>query len=174
VIVTESRFSRKYDSHGRHGIHGRHAPQKYAESFRVGVTGYKMTFSLDEIGEVVKELIRAARDSKVWLFYGEMGAGKTTLIKAICKEMGVHSTMTSPTFSIVNEYDKDIYHFDFYRLKNEVEAYDIGVEEYLDSGKYCFIEWPERIPSLLPTARFEIRLEIENPTHRRIHYQRYE
>ncbi len=90
--------------------------------------------------------------------------------------LGVHSVMTSPTFSIVNEYEgtsgEVFYHFDFYRLKNEEEAYDIGVEEYLDSGRLCLIEWPERIPSLLPDERFEIHLEIESPTVRRIHYQK--
>lgn len=136
------------------------------------------SFTLDEIENVVKDLIRAAGDCSVWLFYGEMGAGKTTLIKAICRALGVHAPMTSPTFSIVNEYNADdgrvFYHFDFYRLKKEEEAYDIGVEEYLDSGRPCFIEWPDRIPSLLPTSRFELKIEIESATQRRIHYQRYE
>jgi tRNA threonylcarbamoyladenosine biosynthesis protein TsaE len=131
-----------------------------------------MIFTREELDDVAKRLLREAGDNKVWLFHGEMGSGKTTLIKAICKVLGVHSTMTSPTFSIVNEYDETVYHFDFYRLKNEEEAYDIGVEEYLDSGRFCFIEWPERIPSLLPSTRFEINLEIESPTHRRIHYQK--
>jgi tRNA threonylcarbamoyladenosine biosynthesis protein TsaE len=135
-----------------------------------------MTFTLDDLENVVKDLIRAAGDCTVWLFYGEMGAGKTTLIKAICGALGVHSLMTSPTFSIVNEYNSDhggvFYHFDFYRLKNEEEAYDIGVEEYLDSGRVCFIEWPERISSLLPPSRFELHIEITSPTQRRIHYQK--
>lgn len=136
------------------------------------------TFTLSELEKVVKDLIKAAGDSRVWLFYGEMGAGKTTLIKAICRALGVHAPMTSPTFSIVNEYNADdgdvFYHFDFYRLKNEEEAYDIGVEEYLDSGRFCFIEWPERISSLLPQSRFELHIEIESPTQRRLVYQRYE
>lgn len=134
------------------------------------------SFALDEIEKVAKDLIKAAENSMVWLFYGEMGAGKTTLIKAICRALGVHSLMTSPTFSIVNEYSGDngrvFYHFDFYRLKNEEEAYDIGVEEYLDSGRHCFVEWPERVPSILPQARFEIHIDIESPTQRRIHYQK--
>src|SRR5882762_9720679 len=130
-------------------------------------------FTLDELDSVVKELLVAGNPFRIWVFHGEMGAGKTTLIKGICKELGVTSVMTSPTFSIVNEYEGNdiIYHFDCYRLKNENEAYDIGLEEYLDSGKLCLIEWPERIPSLLPASRFEIKLEIESPTHRRIHYQ---
>ena len=135
-----------------------------------------MTFPLEELDTVAKKLLVSAGNSSVWLFHGEMGAGKTTLIKAVCKMLGVHSVMTSPTFSIVNEYEganaEVFYHFDFYRLKNEEEAYDIGVEEYLDSGRLCLIEWAERIPSLLPASRFEIHLEIESPTLRRIHYQK--
>lgn len=132
------------------------------------------SFTLDELENVVKDLIRAAGDRTVWLFFGEMGAGKTTLIKAICKTLGVHSVITSPTFSIVNEYQGSdvIYHFDCYRLKNEEEAYDIGLEEYLDSGRLCLVEWPERIASLLPESRFEISLGIKSPTERRIHYQK--
>jgi tRNA threonylcarbamoyladenosine biosynthesis protein TsaE len=132
------------------------------------------TFTVDDLEKVVRDLIKTAEDRKVWLFYGDMGAGKTTLIKAICKELGVHSVMTSPTFSIVNEYEGNevIYHFDCYRLKNEEEAYDIGLEEYLDSGRLCLIEWPGRIASLLPEARFEINLEIVSATQRRIHYQK--
>ncbi len=132
------------------------------------------TFTLDDLENVVKDLFEAAGDRTVWLFNGEMGAGKTTLIKAICKSLGVHSVMTSPTFSIVNEYEgKDvIYHFDCYRLKNEEEAYDIGVEEYLDSGRLCLVEWPDKIASLLPRERFEISLEIVSQTQRSIHYHK--
>jgi tRNA threonylcarbamoyladenosine biosynthesis protein TsaE len=131
-------------------------------------------FSVEDLDPVAKKLLAESKNTAVWLFYGEMGAGKTTLIKAICKVLGVTSVMTSPTFSIVNEYDgnEKIYHFDFYRLKNEEEAYDIGIEEYLDSGHLCLIEWPERIPSLLPPSRFEIKLEIESPTQRRLYYQK--
>jgi tRNA threonylcarbamoyladenosine biosynthesis protein TsaE len=134
-----------------------------------------VSFAIEDIEHVAERLLEAAGDATVWLFYGDMGAGKTTLIKATCKKLGVESPMNSPTFAIVNEYEghgKVFYHFDFYRLKNEEEAYDIGVEEYLDSGRLCLIEWPERIPSLLPSSRFEIRLEIENATRRRIHYQK--
>jgi tRNA threonylcarbamoyladenosine biosynthesis protein TsaE len=149
-----------------------------------------MTFTLEDIDNIIEDLWVAADGCSVWLFYGEMGAGKTTLIKAICTALGVHTSMTSPTFSIVNEYNDNsgrvFYHFDFYRLKNEEEAYDIGVEEYLDSGNLCFVEWPERIPSLLPSSRFEIYIEIESlpagqaglpagqagATERRIRYQK--
>lgn len=134
-------------------------------------------FTLDDLDAVAKKLLKASENTKVWSFHGEMGAGKTTLIKAVCRELGVHSVMTSPTFSIVNEYQGNegndiIYHFDCYRLKNEEEAYDIGAEEYLDSGRLCLIEWPERIASLLPAERFEIKIEIESPVERRIHYQK--
>lgn len=106
----------------------------------------------------------------VWVFTGEMGAGKTTLIKAFCRALRVTDTLSSPTFSIVNEYrtakDTPVYHFDFYRLKREQEAVDIGVEEYLYSGQYCFIEWHERIPSLLPEEYIEIRILPEDVNHR--------
>src|SRR5690606_38259479 len=93
-----------------------------------------------------------------------MGAGKTTIIKALCKELGVTEHVTSPTFSIVNEYlglKGPIYHFDFYRLKNEQEAFDLGYEEYFYSGNYCFVEWPEKIGSLLPDDSFVIEMETD-------------
>ncbi len=92
-----------------------------------------------------------------------MGAGKTTFIKAFCEALNVEDTVSSPTFSIVNEYrypNGIIYHFDFYRLKNQAEALDIGLEEYFDSGEYCLIEWPEKIPNLLPENYLEISLEV--------------
>ena len=109
-------------------------------------------------------------DSTVYAFYGKMGAGKTTFIKAVCQELGVEDEVTSPTFAIVNEYSIDrvqsskfnvqcIYHFDFYRIKRLEEAYDIGFDDYIDSGNLCFIEWPELIEELLPEDA--IRVEIE-------------
>ena len=120
------------------------------------------SFDLQEIDKVAERLFEAGGESSVWLFEGPMGAGKTTLIKAICKQAGVLSTVQSPTFSIVNEYltaaGKIIYHFDCYRLKNTAEAYDIGVEEYLDSGYICLIEWPDRIEELLPESYVEIHI----------------
>ena len=101
------------------------------------------TFDLEEISKAAREVISVCGDETIWLFEGVMGAGKTTLIKAICQELGVLNTVQSPTFSIVNEYltnnGETIYHFDCYRLKNPTEAYDIGVEEYLDSGNLCLI-----------------------------------
>ena len=97
------------------------------------------------------------------MFYGEMGAGKTTVIKSICEYLGVNGAVTSPTFSIVNEYEgggKRLYHFDFYRLKNQTEALDMGYEEYFYSGDYCFIEWPEKIPELLPEHYVSISIAV--------------
>lgn len=137
----------------------------------------EVTFGIEELPGVAQNLLAAGAGLNVWLFHGEMGAGKTTLIKEICKALGVTSVMTSPTFSIVNEYagsNGTIYHFDFYRLKREEEAFDIGAEEYLDSGNYCFVEWPDRIPSLVPPQRFEINVVMDGPNTRRLDYQRYE
>lgn len=111
-------------------------------------------FDLEQINVVAGQVIEACTNETIWLFEGSMGAGKTTLIKAICHELGVLNTVQSPTFSIINEYltqqGDTIYHFDCYRLKNRAEAYDIGVEEYLDSGSVCMIEWPDKIADLLP------------------------
>ncbi len=108
----------------------------------------------DDLDEAVKAIIEVGKAADIWLFLGQMGAGKTTLIKAICGTLQVLDEVNSPTFSIVNEYltatDETLYHFDFYRLENEEEAYNIGVEEYFYSGNVCMIEWPERIEGLLP------------------------
>lgn len=121
--------------------------------------------SLAELDAVAGQLIDAGRSHSVWLFDGTMGAGKTTLIKAVCRRLGVVNTVQSPTFSIVNEYVTDkgepVYHFDCYRLRNEEEALDSGLEEYIDSGERCLIEWPERIAGLLPPDAWTIRLEVE-------------
>jgi tRNA threonylcarbamoyladenosine biosynthesis protein TsaE len=109
--------------------------------------------SLAELPAAAEAIITHAGNNRIFLFYGDMGAGKTTLIKSLCSVLGTADTVTSPTFAIVNEYHtgKDkIYHFDFYRLKNQTEALDMGYEEYFYAGAYCFIEWPEKIPDLLP------------------------
>ena len=106
-------------------------------------------------------MLAFAANQRIFLFYGEMGAGKTTLIKALCAQLGVIGSTSSPTFSIVNEYSgkgSTIYHFDFYRLKNQTEALDMGYEEYFYSGDYCFIEWPEKIPDLLPPHYAEVHI----------------
>ena len=131
----------------------------------------KKTFKLSELTKIAHELI-AAFTSKTICFYGDMGAGKTTLIKAIVKELGGGDDVNSPTFSIVNEYHGEKgtlgYHFDFYRLNDEFEALDLGFEEYLDHGKWIFIEWPEKITSLLPDDRNDIQLTVIDSDTREI------
>ena len=130
-----------------------------------------MTFTvqhLHELDAVADQLLEAGKAQPVWLLDGPMGAGKTTLVKALCRRLGVVNTVQSPTFSIVNEYitseGKPIYHFDCYRLRNEAEALDIGLEEYLDSGDFCLVEWPERISSLLPAESWTIQIRLEGET----------
>ncbi|MEJ7644469.1 MAG: tRNA (adenosine(37)-N6)-threonylcarbamoyltransferase complex ATPase subunit type 1 TsaE [Chryseolinea sp.] len=127
---------------------------------------------LPDIRAVAREIANRVKDLKVWLFYGTMGSGKTTLIKAICGDLGVVETTSSPTFAIVNEYEtkhqSSVFHFDFYRIKNEVEAYDIGADEYFYSGDPCFVEWPEKIPSLLPLQHGRVSIQVESNTHRTI------
>jgi len=133
----------------------------------------KEFMSIDSLDLTARRLIAASKGNKVWLFSGEMGAGKTTLIKAIGKELGVKGSMSSPTFSIINEYhtaNEPLFHFDFYRLKNEQEAYDIGVNEYFESGNYCFIEWPEKLETLIPESHFKISLQIQDSATRTIEY----
>ena len=131
--------------------------------------------SINELPEISKKIIDFAGSIKVWLFYGEMGIGKTTLIKEICKCMGVNSSVTSPTFNLVNEYitssSKKINHFDFYRIENEVEAMDIGYEEYFYSGNLCLIEWPDNIPNLIPGVYLKIVMSKESEL-RKIHLTR--
>lgn len=110
--------------------------------------------SLERIHEAAREFIDKKGAATVFAFYGKMGAGKTTFIKAVCEELGVEDVITSPTFAIVNEYtDREgspVYHFDFYRIKKLEEVYDMGYEDYFDSGNLCFLEWPELIDELLP------------------------
>ncbi len=111
---------------------------------------------------IAKDLLETFSDKKVILFYGEMGAGKTTLIKVLCEELGVDEPTNSPTFSIVNEYasrdDKPVYHFDFYRIEKEEEVLDMGYEDYLYSDNFCFIEWPQKIPNLLPEDALKVTI----------------
>ena len=126
--------------------------------------------SLDNIHEAAKQFIAAMEDNTVFAFYGKMGAGKTTFIKAICEELGVTDVINSPTFAIVNEYRSDetgelIYLFDFYRIKNLDEVYDMGYEDYFYSGALCFIEWPELVEEVLPGDAVKVIIEeIEDGT----------
>ena len=125
--------------------------------------------SLENIHEAAREFIENMGGSNVFAFYGKMGAGKTTFIKAICEEQGVDDVITSPTFAIVNEYtdiDGDpIYHFDFYRIKKLEEVYDMGYEDYFDSGYLCLLEWPELIEELLPEDAVKVTItELEDGT----------
>lgn len=124
---------------------------------------------LTELEGAAKKIITFAQEERIFIFEGEMGAGKTTLIKVLAKNIGVTEVVTSPTFSIVNEYDANgdtIYHFDFYRIKNLQEAYDIGYEEYFYSDKICFIEWPGKVESLLPEHYIKIEITAVNENDR--------
>ncbi len=128
--------------------------------------------SLKEINAVAKEFLSLVENKRVFALYGAMGVGKTTFVKAICDEMGVEDTINSPTFSIVNEYHTPneliIYHFDFYRIEDVKEAYDFGYEDYFYSKAMCFIEWPEKIESILPDDAVEVLFEEESDGSRSI------
>ena len=129
-----------------------------------------ITYTLDRIDEIAQLLIQEAGDQKVWIFRGEMGAGKTTLIKSLAKALQVVDSVSSPTFGIVNEYQTQakelLYHFDFYRLDDPMEALDIGIEEYFYSGNYCWLEWAEKIAPFLPEQFFHIELALASETGR--------
>jgi tRNA threonylcarbamoyladenosine biosynthesis protein TsaE len=120
--------------------------------------------SLEELPLAAKKILDESNSEKIFVFKGEMGSGKTTLIKELCLQIGVKSAMSSPTFSLINEYETNngevVYHFDFYRLEDEQEAFDYGYEDYFFSGNYCFIEWPEKIPNLIPDNYLLIEIEM--------------
>ena len=127
----------------------------------------RITFSeIDQLPSVAASILKEYPDDRFFAFFGSMGVGKTTLIKEICAQLGVTQNVCSPTFAIVNEYadrnGEPVYHFDFYRLKNLDEAYDIGYEEYFYSGCYCFTEWTEKIEPLLPDRYVRIGIEEQN------------
>jgi len=128
-------------------------------------------YSLENLTEVASELISSVGNKNL-LFYGQMGVGKTTLIKEICNQIGVLDPISSPTFSLVNEYqtskNKKVFHFDFYRIEAEEEALDLGIEEYFDTGDWCLIEWPENIENLLPLGAVQIHLTILEDEQRNI------
>lgn len=129
--------------------------------------------SIDNIREAARQFVGNMGDASVFAFYGNMGAGKTTFIKAVCEELGVEDVITSPTFAIVNEYRSEetgelIYHFDFYRIKKLEEVYDMGYEDYFYSGAQCFIEWPELIEELLPADAVRVWIEETEGGKRRV------
>jgi len=128
-------------------------------------------YTLEQLPQIAKQIISESAD-KVLLFYGEMGVGKTTLIKEIVKQLEVDDVVTSPTFSLVNEYQSRkgdiIYHFDFYRIENEEEALDIGIDDYFYSNSWCLIEWPENVKNLLPLNAVEIHLSINEDETRNL------
>jgi tRNA threonylcarbamoyladenosine biosynthesis protein TsaE len=131
--------------------------------------------SLTQLPAIATEILSFAAGSRIFLFYGDMGAGKTTLIKSLCESLGTTETVTSPTFSIVNEYmgkGSKIYHFDFYRLKNQTEALDMGYEEYFYSDAYCFIEWPEKISDLLPGHYISVKIDVAGVDSRLINIEK--
>lgn len=119
--------------------------------------------SLEEINAVAREFIKAMNEKRIFALYGAMGVGKTTFVKAVCEELGVEDTINSPSFAIVNEYHSHkgevMYHFDFYRIEDVEEAYDFGYEDYFYSNNYCFIEWPEKIESILPEDTVHVVFE---------------
>lgn len=136
--------------------------------------------NIDTIRESAREFIQNIGEHKVFAFYGKMGAGKTTFVKAICEELGVEDVITSPTFAIVNEYSlttapsslprlgEALYHFDFYRIKRIEEVYDMGYEDYFYSGALCFIEWPELIEDLLPGDAVRVNIDEQPDGSRRV------
>lgn len=130
-----------------------------------------ITFQEQDIQQAVAQFVAAMGTSTVFAFYGKMGAGKTTFIKALCRELGVQDTVNSPTFAIVNEYEagdgQPVYHFDFYRIKRLTEAYDMGCDEYFYSGRPCFIEWPELIEDILPDDTVRVHIS-EQPDGSRL------
>ena len=131
----------------------------------------KKNYTLKQLPQIAQQIIVDSSE-KTLLFYGSMGVGKTTLIKEIVKQLGVNDVVSSPTFSLVNEYQskngETIYHFDFYRIHNEEEALDIGIEDYFYNNDWCFIEWPEKVKNLLPLNVVEIHLSLNNDETRNI------
>lgn len=130
---------------------------------------------LNELAHASQQILSFAGNEKIFMFYGQMGAGKTTLINKLCATLGTLDKTSSPTFSIVNEYsltEGSIFHFDFYRLKNQNEAFDFGYEDYFYSGNYCFIEWPEKIPDLWPDSFIKIKIEVLEDDRRMIDVER--
>ena len=125
-----------------------------------------------DLHKAAKSFLAYAGERRIFAFYGSMGAGKTTFIKALCETLGTVDIVSSPTFTLVNEYrsanGEALYHIDFYRIKNPVEVFDFGVEEYLSSGSYCFLEWPELVEEILPPGTVRVRITAEKDETRTI------
>ena len=134
----------------------------------------EVVFSINELESVAQKIIDQ-NPNKVILFNGEMGVGKTTLIKKLCSILGVEGATSSPTFSLVNEYqtttNQIVYHFDCYRLKSEIEALDMGIDEYLYSGNWCFIEWPEKIETLIPELHSTVTIKLQSDGKRSFEFK---
>ena len=132
---------------------------------------HKQIKDVSKLQDTAKQLLITFPEERIFAFYGSMGAGKTTFIKALCRELGCEDNITSPTFALINEYSTPkgllIYHFDFYRIKKLEEAYDLGYEDYIYSGNYCFIEWPEMIQDLLPQGIVDVKIS-ETPDGSRV------
>jgi len=132
----------------------------------------EVNFILDKIREIAAELLAQSAANKVFAFHGEMGAGKTTFIHALCEVLGVEDTITSPTFSIINQYkthdDKTIYHIDLYRIKDEQEAINAGIEDCLYSGNTCFVEWPDKAPEIFPGKTLHITITSVDDNTRKL------
>lgn len=132
----------------------------------------KLLLSLDNLEEVAADFLEKAGANKKYAFYGTMGAGKTTFITALCRQLKAVDLVSSPTFAIVNEYETEnqdiIYHFDFYRIKNSEELYDIGFEEYCQQDTWCFIEWPEKGEELIPEDFVSVAITVESDNKRRV------
>lgn len=127
------------------------------------------SYSLADLPQIAEELLRVVPDARLFGFWGNLGAGKTTFIKSLCAHLGVKEPVTSPTFNIVNTYTiqtEEIHHFDFYRMDKEEETEAIGIYEYWDSGDYCFMEWPERILNILPEELWKVELVAKSPSER--------
>ena len=130
----------------------------------------EINYSIEEIDKTAKIVLSLNPSTKIFIFNGEMGSGKTTIIKAIIKELGYEGIVSSPTFSLINQYfngDK-IYHFDFYRIKSREELLDIGIDEYISSNDWCFIEWPNLIVDMLPDKHIELNIDVISSDNRKI------
>jgi len=132
----------------------------------------KFTYQLSELKEISTKILSHLDSPKTLLFYGEMGVGKTTFIKEFVKQLGVNDTTSSPTFSLVNEYqgnNSTIFHFDFYRIEQEEEVYDIGIEDYFYQNAWCLVEWPNKIPNIIPEEAITIKISKNSDETRTLH-----